>query len=245
MKIFYQPNGKANEYSPWACNLYNGCPHSCLYCYNYHSLMSATVGGTTVRLKKQLVDEATAFKIFQSELKKYKEQIKADGALHFNFVSDPCLPETIALNSMCIDYAISQGVPCQILTKRADWLDHPSVQNYLSCKEMISVGFSLTGCDDMKPGASTNEQRIEAMKRLHNAGVSTWASIEPILDPGCSLDMIKRSMNYCDHYKIGILSGAKSYTPQEIMKFKNIVESLNLPSVYWKKSLLKFIDNGK
>ena len=110
---------------------------------------------------------------------------------------------------------------------------------------MISVGFSLTGCDDMEPGASTNEQRIEAMKRLHNAGVSTWASIEPILDPGCSLDMIKRSMNYCDHYKIGILSGAKSYTPQEIMKFKNIVESLNLPSVYWKKSLLKFIDNGK
>ena len=45
--------------------------------------MSATVGGTTVRLKKQLIDEATAFKMFQSELKKYKEQIKADGALHF------------------------------------------------------------------------------------------------------------------------------------------------------------------
>lgn len=44
----------------------------------------------------------------------------------FTFVSDPCLPVTIALNTMCIDYAISQGVPCQILTKRADWLDlHP------------------------------------------------------------------------------------------------------------------------
>ena len=72
--------------------------------------MSATVGGTIVRLKKQLVDEATAFKIFQKELKKYKEQIKADGALHFNFVSDPCLSETIVLNAMCIDYAISQGI---------------------------------------------------------------------------------------------------------------------------------------
>ena len=245
MKTIYQPNGKANEYSRWACNLYNGYPHNCLYCYNNHSLMSATVGGTTVRLKKQLINEATAFKMFQSELKKYKEQIKADGAPHFNFVSDPCLPETIALNSMCIDYAISQGVPCQILTKRADWLDNPVVQNALSCKDMISVGFTLTGCDNVEPNASPNEQRIEAMKRLHNAGVSTWASIEPILDPGCSLNMIKRSMNYCDHYKIGILSGAKSYTPQEIMKFINIVESLNLPSVYWKKSLLKFIDNGK
>ena len=85
--------------------------------------MSATVGGTIVRLKKQLVDEATAFKIFQKELKKYKEQIKADGALHFNFVSDPCLSETIVLNAMCIDYAISQGEPCMILTKRANFLE--------------------------------------------------------------------------------------------------------------------------
>lgn len=244
MKTIYQPNGKANEYSRWACNLYNGCPHNCLYCYNNHSLMSATVGGTTVRLKKQLIDEATAFKMFQSELKKYKEQIKADGALHFNFVSDPCLPETIALNSMCIDYAISQGVPCQILTKRADWLSHPSVQNYLSCKDMISVGFSLTGCDDMEPGASTNEQRIWAMQVLHDAGVPTWASIEPIIDPQKSYDVIARSQNCCDHYKIGILSGKKSYTPQQIRDFVMAVDALGLKSVYWKKSLIEFIQKA-
>ena len=98
MKSIYQPNGKANEYSPWACNRYNDCPHNCVYCYNNHSLMSANVGGTTVRFKIQLLDKTTAYKIFQSELLKYKEQIKADGALHFNFVSDLCLPETIVLN---------------------------------------------------------------------------------------------------------------------------------------------------
>ena len=206
--------------------------------------MSATVGGTIIRLKKQLVDEATAFKIFQSELIKYKEQIKADGALHFNFVSDPCLPETIVLNAMCIDYAISQGVPCQILTKRADWLNHPSVQNYLSCKDMISVGFSLTGCDDMEPGASTNEQRIWAMQVLHDAGVPTWASIEPIIDPQKSYDVIARSQNCCDHYKIGILSGKKSYTPQQIRDFVMAVDALGLKSVYWKKSLIEFIQKA-
>lgn len=181
MKSIYQPNGKANEYSPWACNRYNGCPHNCVYCYNNHSLMSANVGGTTVRFKIQLLDKTTAYKIFQSELLKYKEQIKADGALHFNFVSDLCLPETIVLNAMCIDYAISQGIPCLILTKRADWLKHPSVEEFLSCKNMINVGFSLTGCGDMEPGASTNEQRIWAMQVLHDAGVLTWVSIEPII----------------------------------------------------------------
>ena len=142
---------------------------------------------------------------------------------------------------MCIDYAISQGVPCQILTKRADWLDHPSVQNYLSCKEMISVGFSLTGCDDMKPGASTNEQRIWAMQVLHDAGVPTWASIEPIIEPNKSLEMVAKTVTFCDHFKIGLLSGKKNYTPQDIRHFIKNVESLHPKSVYWKQSIYEFI----
>ena len=233
MKSIYQPNGKANEYSPWTCNLYNGCPHNCVFCYNNHSLMSATVGGTTVRLKKQLVDKTTAYKIFQSELLKYKEQIKADGALHFNFVSDLCLPETIVLNAMCIDYAISQGVPCQILTKRADWLNHPSVQSFLSCKDMINVGFSLTGCDDMEPGTSTNEQRIWAMQVLHDAGVLTWASIEPIIyrrNPMMSLPVV---------------STVATLVSSADRDFIVAVDALGLKSVYWKKSLIIFIQKAK
>ena len=58
-KCIYKPNGKAGEYSAWACNLYNGCTHNCSYCFNNHSLMAATVGGTNVRLKKSLVDESS------------------------------------------------------------------------------------------------------------------------------------------------------------------------------------------
>ena len=50
MKSIYQLYGKANVYSPWACNLYNGCPYNCVYCYNNHSLMSATVGGTVATI---------------------------------------------------------------------------------------------------------------------------------------------------------------------------------------------------
>ena len=56
--------------------------------------MSKTLGGTNVRLKKPLIDEKTAFQIFQKELDKSKDDIIKDGGLHFNFVSDPCLPQT-------------------------------------------------------------------------------------------------------------------------------------------------------
>jgi len=203
--------------------------------------MSKTLGGTNVRLKKSLTDEKTAFQIFQKELDKSKYDIVKDGGLHFNFVSDPCLLQTLHLNWICISYAISQGVPCQVLTKRADWLDSPSVQYALSQKNLIRVGFSLTGCDVLEPGASTNAERINAMKSLYKKGITTWASIEPIINPNKSLEMVAKTVAFCDHYKIGVLSGKKSYTPQDIRNFITDVESVHPKSVYWKQSVCEFI----
>ena len=203
--------------------------------------MSKTLGGTNVRLKKSLTDEKTAFQIFQKELDESKYDIVKDGGLHFNFVSDPCLPQTVHLNWICISYAISQGVPCQVLTKRADWLDNPSVQYALSQKNLIRVGFSLTGCDVLEPGASTNAERINAIKSLYKKGITTWASIEPIINPNKSLEMVAKTVAFCDHYKIGVLSGKKSYTPQDIRNFIKDVESVHPKSVYWKRSVCEFI----
>lgn len=238
--VIYQPSGKAAEYSLWAANYYLGCSNGCHYCYNNQGITSGVLGGLEVRLKKTLVDVKTAEQIFLAELAKWRDAIIADGGLHFNFVSDPCLPQTIDLNWKCINYALSQGVPCQVLTKRADWLDHPAVQKALVFKELIRVGFSLTGSDELEPGASPNEERIRAMRILHNAGITTWASIEPIIDPQKSLRIIQESLTVCDHYKIGILSGKKCYTPDQIRKFIHEVNALNPRSVYWKQSLLEF-----
>lgn len=38
MPVIYEPKGRANEYSPYACNLYIGCSHRCRYCYAPHTL---------------------------------------------------------------------------------------------------------------------------------------------------------------------------------------------------------------
>ena len=84
----------------------------------------------------------------------------------------------------------------------------------------------------MEPGASTNLGRIRAMKELHSAGISTWASIEPVIDPDLSFEMIREMAGFCDHYKIGILSGKKSYTPQQIRDFVAQVQSLGHTSIY-------------
>lgn len=241
MKIIYRPAGKAGEYSPWAANFYNGCIHNCEYCYCNNGLLAETLGGMNVRLKKTLVNEPNAFAIFCKELDKYKDDIIKDGSLHFNFVSDPCLPQTIGLNWKCIAYALSQEVPVQVLTKRADWLDHPAVQSALSYHELLKVGFTLTGRDDLEPKASPNLDRIAAMRELYNAGIITWVSCEPIIEPQRSLEMIELSIDCCCHYKIGILSGKKSYSSQDIRDFVTAVKALNPKDVAWKNSLLEYM----
>ena len=81
------------------------------------------------------------------------------------------------------------------------------------------------------------------MRVLHNAGMSTWASIEPIIDPEKSFEMIQQSLDCCDHYKVGVLSGKKDYTPQMIRDFVEAIIALNPRprSVYWKDSLREYV----
>jgi DNA repair photolyase len=57
-------------------------------------------------------------------------------------------------------------------------------------KRLVAVGWTLTGVDSAEPNASPNAERIEAMRKLHEAGFKVWASIEPIIDFDSSLTMI-------------------------------------------------------
>jgi len=50
-RLIYQPKGKAREYSPWACNLFNGCTNNCSYCYNKNGVGSKLLGKEDVTLK--------------------------------------------------------------------------------------------------------------------------------------------------------------------------------------------------
>lgn len=72
----------------------------------------------------------------------------------------------------------------------------------------ISVGMTLTfdnNKDSMKwePGASLPLDRLSTLKTLHEEGVHTWASFEPVINTIQSLYLIKWSIPYIDHYKIG------------------------------------------
>ncbi len=210
-KAIYQPTGKAAEYSPWACNFFTGCSNDCEYCYCKRGLLSH-VWSTKPQLKRCFATIHHAFDVFCKELDKCEDLI-GDAGLLFSFTTDPLLPETRELTFRAMEEAISRGINVKILTKRADWLDEfmerTEIQtiNYGKNKHHIAFGFTLTGFDDIEPGASSNQERIELMHILHYLGYKTFASIEPIIDPLKSFDMISRTLGICDLYKIGLISG--------------------------------------
>lgn len=209
-KAIYNPSGKAGEYSYWACNFYTGCSNGCDYCYCRRGFLSSTWSDTPM-LKSCFRNSDHALEVFEKELLKNLVYIQKHG-LFFSFTTDPLVDATWELTRLAVYKSLHYDVPVKILTKSTthfDWLH--TCPYLLGWKERIAIGFTLTGCDDREPGASTNIERIEAMKILHDVGFKTFASIEPIIDVDSSHRMIWETNGICDLYKVGLMSGKKYY----------------------------------
>ena len=249
-KAIYQPSGKAAEYSAWACNFFTGCSNDCEYCYCKRGVMSH-VWSTKPQLKKCFKDEMQALDIFEHELKRNLEPLREWGLL-FSFTTDPMLPETRTLTIEAAGIALSYGVPVQILTKCTEWLYDENFRislgrSYLWIfkKHLIAFGFTLTGFDEQEPGASTNDERIEAMRELHGLGIKTFASIEPVITPAMSRNMIEATRGFCDLYKVGVISGKGKdfYNPKHMTYFGDfLAEQMRAgQKIYIKDSLLDYL----
>lgn len=245
-KAIYSPQGKAGEYAEYACNFYVGCSNGCEYCYCKKGILAGVMGQDKPQLKKCFKDESHALEIFEKELNANLSELQKHG-IFFSFTTDPCLPETILLTNYAVELATDNDVPCKILTKCTEWVDEFLSEAFnLECEDgsqdwriMYAFGFTLTGHDELEPGASTNQERIEAMKKLHDAGFKTFASIEPIIDFESSYRMIMKTIGFCDLYKVGLMSGKK----YDISDCQAFIEKLNdiweQPKIYLKESIRK------
>ena len=244
----YRPAGKAAEYSKIAAGFYVGCPNRCKYCYLKMGPTSGTLGGSSVKLKKCFKSEADAVEAFFNELfggtgGTVRPEILRKG-IFFTFTTDPGLPETFPLFAAVIAETVKLGVPVQFLTKMTDWMESDIWKDLLSIpetKEYLAIGFTLTGWDDLEPGASTNRERITAVKKCHDLGFKTFASIEPVIKCDRSLAMIKESVGAVDLFKVGLESHRK-YDKEEVMKFVDDLAALpERPRIYLKNSIIDFI----
>lgn len=212
-KALYTTKGAAREYGRIGCNFYTGCPHECIYCYLKRGAPSKQLGGNKVRLKKCFKNELHAANILLQETDKWIEPCSKYG-IFLSFTTDPMIDETQELTCSAILTAILRGIPVWVLTKSSLFIYNAAIMRTLGLIDLdkrssIHFGFTLTGHDEMEPRASTNNNRIMAMRWMSFMGFSTFASIEPVITWEAAERMVRKSVRWCDHYKLGLRSGVK------------------------------------
>jgi DNA repair photolyase len=195
MSMIYEPKGKAREYSPLALNVYSGgCDHGCRYCYC--SAINRGAWSTTPRVR--------------SLAGLGREACSASRQILLSFMSDPYCAAEVGYEQTLRALEVLHGARCSvaILTKGGARCLRDLDMFRLWPDGRIKVGATLTfrNADksvEWEPGAAAPDDRLAALRKLHEAGVKTWASIEPVIEPSESLAVIEDSLPYVDAYKVG------------------------------------------
>jgi DNA repair photolyase len=207
MSIIYEPSGKAREYSPLALNIYLGCTHGCKYCYAPRCRhQRAEDYFQTPQPRNNIVEK------LEMELKKAetpKEQVL------LSFIGDVYCKTTDENEATreCLQLLLSYKVPVAILTKGGTRC-LKDLDLFKQFGEHIQIGTTLTFDNDddsnlWESGAAMPGERIEMLRTLHENGIKTFASFEPVIYPEQSLHLMDMLLNVVDVFKVGKLNNYK------------------------------------
>lgn len=158
-------------------NPYVGCAHACSYCYA--SFMKRFTGhrepwGSFVDAK---VNSPT---LLEKQIRNYR-----GGTIFVSSVTDPYQPaeSRFRLTRDCLTILSRYSFPVSILTKSPLVLRDLDILLKFS---HLEVGMTITTDDDevrtlFEPHAPSVEKRLEALKVLSTAGLSTYAFVGPVL----------------------------------------------------------------
>lgn len=197
LQAISHPKHEALEYAAFGLNLYGYCSHQCVYCVNEDDFPQ-------IEFKK-----ATLANI-EHDLKGL--DVKGDKwHVHLSFVGDPydCGRLDNSKTRKVLELFKEYKHPFQILTKGGT----TSVPDFDLYFEGCRYGSTLTFDNDkdsknFEPGAALPADRIKALRQAHSRGIQTWVSLEPVIDPNQSLNLIDLTHEFVDFYGIGKLNHA-------------------------------------
>ena len=172
----------------WSLNPYMGCAHRCTFCYVRAFELRADRPfddryGTSIRVKTNVAD------VLRTELARpsWQGEVVAIGA-----ATDPYQPAEgrYRLTRACLEVLRDAANPLSIITR------NPMIQRDLDVlveaarRAEVSVVFSVPTLDEevwrrTEPGTPPPRRRLEALRRLVDAGIRASVGMAPIL-PGIS-----------------------------------------------------------
>ena len=235
MNTVYQTSGKAREYCEQAVNLYGGCAHGCVYCYAPNATYKTREIFSNPLPRKDII------KNLSIDCAKIPDRTKP---VLLCFTTDPYQPidQEYKLSRKAIEVLHSYGFPVIILTKGGN----RAVRDFDLLTDKDQFGATLTCLDDSEslkwePGAALPQDRINTLKEAHDEGIKTWVSLEPVLNPETSLQIIRETHTFVDKFKVGLLNYHPLAKTIDWIKFRaNVVNLLdNLHCNYYIKNDLK------
>lgn len=161
----------------YCLNPYTGCAHGCVYCYA--EFMKRYTGhtepwGSFVDIK------LNAPEVLERQLRRAQK-----GRVMVSSVTDPYQPieARTRLTRRCLEALLERQFPVDILTKS------PMVTRDIDLFKKfrdIEVGITITTDDEkirkiFEPHAPPIGARLRALRKLHEAGIETYAFIGPLL----------------------------------------------------------------
>lgn len=173
------------EYADFCINHVEGCAHGCNFpCYAF--MMAKRFGKVKTYaewIKPKIVKNS--LELLDKEIPKYKDKINF---VHLCFTTDPFMytyPEVEDMTLKIINKLNLNGIKCTVLTKGIYPKELINTKKYSRENEYGITIVSLN--NDFKkrfePGSAPYLGRINALKKLHDAGLKTWVSMEPYPTP--------------------------------------------------------------
>jgi DNA repair photolyase len=167
-------------------NPYRGCEHGCIYCFARptHAFLGLSPG---LDFETKLFAKTNAAQALERELAdpSYKVETIAIGTN-----TDPYQPieRRYRIMRRILEVLSATNHPVGIVTKSALVLRDLDILSSMAERGLVKVAISVTTLDRklaraMEPRASTPDNRLDALKRLANAGVPTAVMVAPVI-PG-------------------------------------------------------------
>lgn len=195
-------------------NLYRGCTHGCIYCDSRSKCYHMEHAFEDVEIKENAID------LLENTLK--RKRLKC--MLSTGSMTDPYLPLEDEFSSVrkALSLAYKYGFGFTLITKSNHVLKDLDLLKAINYKTKCVVQMTLTTydedlCKKIEPNVSTTKERVEALKKLNEAGIPTVVWLCPILPfINDTEENIKGILNYCIEAKVyGVICFGMGLTLRE------------------------------
>lgn len=181
----------AENHSPdipftYGLNPYRGCEHGCVYCYARptHEYLGFSAGldfETKILVKRQAPVLLA---------KTFEQKSWVPSVISLSGVTDPYQPieRSLGLTRRCLEVLLRYRNPVSIITKNHLVTRDLDLLTELAARDLVHVMLSVTTLRPelvgrMEPRTSRPDRRLEAIRKLHEAGVPVGVMVAPII-PG-------------------------------------------------------------